>query len=272
MPFESIGSQKVYFEIHGETEETVVLLHHGFGSSRIWKTIYSPLVSAGFRVVMYDRRGFGRSEEGWDFLEFYEDSDRYRKESIEELQQLKSSLNIGRCHLLGQCEGGVVAVDYAAAYPDEVLTLAAASTQCYSEIPMIELNDKKLVLKFSNLDPKLQLKMIDWHGEAAQRRYDLFTKCGGAYGRSYFDLRPKLTLVQCPALVIYPDRSAIFDVEQAVVFYRSLPHGELAVFPKCGHNTYDQRPDDYMRTYLDFLERTKRGAGQNGSSAFSCLA
>lgn len=272
MPLEMINNQKIYYELHGETEETIVLLHHGFGSSKMWKSIYPVLVSNGFKVLMFDRRGFGRSEEGSDFQEFYENEIRYRTKSVAELRQLISLLDIGPCHLLGQCEGGVVGVDYAVAYPDDVLSLTAASTQCYREVLMIELNAKKLVTTFSGLEPRLQMKMIEWHGEYAQKRYDQFAKCGGAYGLSYFDLRPNLVRVQCPTLVLYPDRSAIFDVEQAVAFYRSLPRGELAVFPKCGHNTYDQRTADYTRVFLDFIKRTKKKVEPSQPPAISCLA
>jgi pimeloyl-ACP methyl ester carboxylesterase len=272
MPFETINNHKIYFEIHGETEETVVLLHHGFGSTKIWKGIYPALVSNGFKVLMFDRRGFGRSEEGSDFQEFYENEIRYRTESVGELRQLISLFDIGPCHLLGQCEGGVVGVDYAVAYPEDVLSLTAASTQCYSEMPMIELNAKKLVATFYDLEPRLQLKMIEWHGENAQKRYDQFAKCGGAYGLGYFDLRPNLVHVRCPALVLYPDRSAIFEVEQAIGFYRSLPRGELAVFPKCGHNTYDQRAEDYTRTFIDFIKRIKKGTEPSQSPEVTCLA
>ena len=114
-----------------------MLLHHGFGCGKIWGTVYPQLVAAGFRVVFYDRRGFGRSEGGDGFTEFYE-SDRYNPESVVELKAVKERLGIGRCHIVGQCEGGVVGTYYAAAYPDEVITLVAASTQCYSEVPMTQ--------------------------------------------------------------------------------------------------------------------------------------
>ena len=60
-----------------------------------------------------------------------------------------------------------------------------------------------------------------------------------------FDLRPTLELVNCPTLVLYPDRSFLFEVEQGVAFYRHLPKGELAVLPNCGHNTYDEQPEQY---------------------------
>jgi pimeloyl-ACP methyl ester carboxylesterase len=66
--------------------------------------------------------------------------------------------------------------------------------------------------------------------------------------------------------VLYPDRSFLFGVEQGVTFYRLLPRGELAVLPKCGHNTYDQKPEDYVREILAFLDRHREPGEEDGSS------
>ncbi len=272
MPYASIRDLQVYYEVHGKYEDTIIFMHHGFGCSRIWKEVWPYFSAVGFRTVTFDRRGFGKSEPGPDFQQFYESEDRYRTESVSELRELKGILGIGKCHLVGQCEGGVVGVDYAAAYPEDVVTLTVASTQCYSDAAMIEVNGKKLVTSFSLLDPKLQLKMVEWHGENAEVRYNQFAKYGGAYGVGVFDLRPVLNRVACPTLVLYPDRSAIFDVEQGLAFYRHLPKGELSVFPRCGHNTYEQRPDEYARTVLGFLKRNRAGAETREAPAITCLA
>ena len=270
MAFEKVNGLQLYYEVHGEGE-VIMLLHHGFGSAKIWRGIYPQFIAHGFRVVMYDRRGFGRSEGGNNFQDFYE-SDRYRPESVEELRVLKERLGIGECHIVGQCEGGVIGVDYSVKYPDEVTTLTAASTQCYSEVPMTELNAARLVSTFACLQPQLQAKVVDWHGKDAKSRYDQFAKYGGAYGTGFFDLRPVLPLVPCPTLVLYPDRSSIFDVEQSIAFYRHLARGELAVFPKCGHNTYEQRPEDYTRTVLDFIRRSTGREDSEVQPAMTCLA
>ncbi|MGM0427372.1 MAG: alpha/beta fold hydrolase [Thermodesulfobacteriota bacterium] len=61
--------------------------------------------------------------------------------------------------------------------------------------------------------------------------------------------------VTCPTLVLYPDRSGLFEVEQGMAFYRHLPYGELAVLPMCGHNTYEQQPGEYVHVILGFLRR-----------------
>jgi pimeloyl-ACP methyl ester carboxylesterase len=270
MPFQKVNGLQVYYEIHGEGE-VIMLLHHGFGCTRIWNDIYPGLVEQGYKVVMYDRRGFGKSEEGGEYWDFYE-SDRYRPESVEELRVIKEALDIGACHIVGQCEGGVVGVDYSVRHPEEVKTLTVASTQCFSEVPMSELTPARLVNKFRLLEPQLQAKVVEWHGERAEIFYDHFACRGGAYGCGYFDLRPILPSVLCPTLVLYPDRSSIFDVEQSVAFYRHLTKGELAVFPKCGHNTYEQRPEQYLKTVMDFIRRSARGEQANMSQSMTCLA
>ena len=254
MPFEQINGMKIYYEIHG-SGDTIVLLHHGFGCTKIWKDIYPHLVEKGYRVIMYDRRGYGQSERGADFKEFYI-SDTFRSESVKELAMLKEFLDIDSFHIIGQCEGGVVGIDYAVMYPHHVATIVASSTQCYSKMTMRELNSLKFPNPFQDLEPEIKKKLVDWHGEEhAEIFFNQFRKYGGAYGTDFFDLRDVLPSVTCPALVLYPDRSSIFDVEQAVAFYRCLPNGELAILPNCGHNTYEHQPKEYISCVLNFLKR-----------------
>lgn len=254
MPFEQINGMKLYYEIHG-SGDTIVLLHHGFGCTKIWKDIYPSLVENGYRVVMYDRRGYGQSERGADFEEFYI-SDTFRSESVKEMAMLKELLNIDSFHIIGQCEGGVVGIDYAVMYPHHVTTIVVSSTQCYSKMSMPELNNLKFPNPFQYLEPEIKKKLVDWHGEEhAESFFNQFRKYGGAYGTRFFDLRDLLPSVTCPALVLYPDRSFIFDVEQAVAFYRCLPNGELAILPNCGHNTYEHQPKEYISCVLNFLKR-----------------
>jgi pimeloyl-ACP methyl ester carboxylesterase len=252
--FIHLNGRKIYYEIHGEGD-TILLLHHGFGCTKIWKDIYPSLLEKGYRIVMYDRRGYGKSEAGGDFQEFYV-SDQFRPESVNDLSALREIFELEWFHIIGQCEGGVVAVDYAVKYPDQVKSIVVSSTQCFSATTMKELNAVKFPKVFRDLEPDLKEKLIDWHGtDNAESFFNQFRQFGGAYGKDFFDLRPLLPSVSCPTLVLYPDRSFIFDVEQAVAFYRHLPNGELAVLPNCGHNAYEHQPQEYVRAVLNFLKR-----------------
>ena len=248
-----LNGVECYYEVQGEGE-SIIFLHHGFGCTKMWKEIVPTVARLGYQAVLYDRRGFGQSsKEG--FPDFYV-SDAYREDSVEELRQLVDALDLSTFHLVGQCEGGVVGVDFAAAYPERVNTLLTSSTQCYSEVPMETFNAIKFPTDFHDLEEPLRKKLIAWHGEGfAEILYHQFRRYGGEYGRNKFDLRPQLLKVQCPTFVLYPDRSFLFPVEQSVIFYRHLKKGELAVLPKCGHNTYEQYPEAYVRYLIEFLER-----------------
>ncbi|UCG64017.1 MAG: alpha/beta hydrolase [Deltaproteobacteria bacterium] len=256
MPFTKINGRDIYYETHGDGD-TIVLLHHGFGCTKMWQDIYPALIKEGYRVIMYDRRGYGRSEKDANFHEFYE-GDEFRAESVKELATLTEILNINSFDIIGQCEGGVIGIDYAVKNPDQVNGLVVSSTQCYSPVTMAELNRQKFPKAFSDLDSGLRQKFIDWHGmDNAEPFYNQFRTCGGAYGKGIFDLRGLLPSVACPTLVLYPDRSFLFDVEQAVAFYRHLPEGALAILPGCGHNTYEERPQEYVQLVLEFLKRRR---------------
>ncbi len=246
--------RKIYYETHGEGP-TIILLHHGFASSKMWQLIRPPLVAAGFQVVVYDRAGYGRSEPGTGYAEFYT-GDTFRRGSVRELNRLVAHLGLTAFHLVGQCEGGVVAVDYAVAFSGQVKTLVSSSTLCHSRVAMVAFNRDKFPWTFAELGTEMRDKLVSWHGaDYAETLYERCRRFGGAYGREKFDLRPVLEKVTCPALVLYPDRSSLFEVEQGVEFYRHLPVGELAVLPYCGHNTYEHQPEEYVRQILGFINR-----------------
>jgi len=262
MPYAMIQELKLYYEIHGKgSGETVVLLHNGFSCTQMWDDIHPGLIRAGFQVVIFDRRGYGRSDPGPDFESFYIGGD-FRSRNVSAMADLMDQLDIHRFHIVGQCEGGVVGADFSARYPEKVVTLTAASTFCHSDITLEAFNRQKFPATFAELPAHIQRKYVDWHGkDRAEAFYALCSRYGGEYGRQMFDLREVLTSIQCPALVMYPDRGHFFEVEQGVAFYRHLAKGELVVFPKCGHNIHEHYPEEYVRQVRRFIERNRGTKG-----------
>ncbi len=254
MSFIKINEHDTFYEVYGEGD-TVILLHNGFSCGKMWEKIVPILVAAGFRVLVYDRRGYGQSEGGMDF-EIHYNSSGFRSAAVASMAQLVDYLELETFHIVGQCEGGVVGVDYAVRYPDRVRTLTAASTLCFSQITMEAFNRLKFPPTYDDLSVDIQKKYVDWHGpDRAESFYALCSRYGGSYGRGLFDLRPELQSVACPTLVMYPDRGHFFEAEQGIAFFRSLSKGELAIFPKCGHNIFEHYPELYAQTAVAFMER-----------------
>jgi pimeloyl-ACP methyl ester carboxylesterase len=74
MPFITVGKENstdidIYFEDHG-SGQPVVLIHGYPLSGHSWERQIPPLLEAGYRVITYDRRGFGQSSQptvGYDY-------------------------------------------------------------------------------------------------------------------------------------------------------------------------------------------------------------
>ena len=60
---------ELYFEDHGQGRP-VVLIHGWPLSGRSWEKQVPALVDAGYRVITYDRRGFGNSSQPWSGYDY----------------------------------------------------------------------------------------------------------------------------------------------------------------------------------------------------------
>jgi non-heme chloroperoxidase len=72
---ENTGNIELYYEDHG-SGKPVVLIHGYPLSGASWEKQVPPLLNAGYRVITYDRRGFGKSSqptEGYNYDTFSED-------------------------------------------------------------------------------------------------------------------------------------------------------------------------------------------------------
>ncbi|MFI6760121.1 alpha/beta fold hydrolase [Micromonospora sp. NPDC050417] len=80
MPFITVGTENsatidLYYEDHG-TGQPVVLIHGYPLDGHSWEKQSAALLKAGYRVITYDRRGFGRSSQptvGYDYDTFAAD-------------------------------------------------------------------------------------------------------------------------------------------------------------------------------------------------------
>src|SRR5436189_4440724 len=87
----------LYYEDHG-SGKPVVLIHGWPLSGASWEKQTAALLNAGYRVITYDRRGFGKSSQpstGYDYDTFAED-----------LNKLITKLDLRDCALAGFSMGG----------------------------------------------------------------------------------------------------------------------------------------------------------------------
>jgi pimeloyl-ACP methyl ester carboxylesterase len=95
----------------------IVLLHAGIADLRAWDAMVPYLTGAGYRVVRYDQRGFGRTvTEDVSFSN--------RADCIAVLD----TLGIGQAVLVGNSRGGQIAIDTAIEFPDRIAALVGGGT------------------------------------------------------------------------------------------------------------------------------------------------
>ena len=110
----------LYYEVAGEGP-SLVLAHAGFVDRRMWDEQF-PVFAQHYRVVRYDRRGFGDSR-------LTPGPFSHRRD----LYQLLKFLDIERAHLLGCSMGGATIIDFALEHPEMTssLTLVASALGGY---------------------------------------------------------------------------------------------------------------------------------------------
>ncbi|MHB9878395.1 alpha/beta fold hydrolase [Pacificimonas sp. ICDLI1SI03] len=82
----------------GGTEGTIVLIHGWPLNADSWEYQAVPLANAGYRVISYDRRGFGRSEQPWQGYDYDTLSD--------DLADVMSGCGVTRATIAGFSMGG----------------------------------------------------------------------------------------------------------------------------------------------------------------------
>jgi non-heme chloroperoxidase len=115
MPFITVGQENsasidLYYEDHG-SGRPVVLIHGYPLSGRAWDKQVPVLLEEGYRVLTYDRRGFGRSSQptaGYDYDTFAND-----------LRTLLEALDLGDVTLVGHSMGSGEVTRYLGRYGSE---------------------------------------------------------------------------------------------------------------------------------------------------------
>lgn len=105
--FVIVDGGKLFYELAGNGKN-IVLLHDGMVNREIWDEQF-PLLAKTYRVVRYDRRGYGKSSDP-----------EIKYSHIADLNQLFIQLKIDKAIIFGMSSGGRLAIDFTLTYPEKV--------------------------------------------------------------------------------------------------------------------------------------------------------
>jgi len=257
------GAKLYYEECNTAAAISVVLLHDGLLHSVTWDDVWTPLC-AKYRVLRYDRRGYGRSEAAT--APFVPEEDLF---------QLMHLVKVDRAIIVGNSSGAGLALDFALAHPDMIEGLfligpvvhGMASSAYFldrsnrANAPLAQ-NDFKAAAENWSHDPYL---ISGPDPEARKKLFDALAlsprnlKTGGQ-----FEARPsppsvlRLSEIQAPALVLIGDSDIADVIAYGGAIEAALPIVGFEVWKNCGHLIQLEKPAELVARFQRFASLADR--------------
>lgn len=233
----------------------MILLHAATGSSRAWEYQIPAFAAAGYRVIAFDRRGWGRTATN--------SAESGPGTAADDLRGLLDQLGLDRAHLVGTAAGGSVAFDFVLSYPQRVRSLVIANAiGGAQDADYLELGRRIRPPQFDALPPEFRELGPSYRAANAagtQRWVELekLSRPPGPPAPSQ-SLRNRITLalletVQAPTLLITGDADLYAPPPVLQLFAARIKSSETSIVPGAGHSAYWEQPELFNRTVLKFL-------------------
>jgi len=270
--FITLQGINVYYEDRGSPDAPVVLLIHGlYGSTTSWRYNVDELVTAGYRVIAYDRPGFGLSDKVEDF-------DYSLTNQVELVVQLLDALEVGQTAVVGHSAGAKVAAEFARLHPERVtqLVLADALTTVGGPPAFVGgLVDLPPVWRWGrialqayftreNLEDSLSSFYVD-PSFLIEADYDAYWRAFQTPGWDVALLaltrdsageqltEAELQQITAETLLLWGEQDTVTPLAQAENLKRLIPHSRLVVIPQSGHQPFEEEAEAFNAALLAFL-------------------
>ncbi len=263
---------ELHYDDYG-TGHPVVLIHGWPLSGRSWENQVPALVNAGYRVITYDRRGFGHSSQPWTGYDY----DTFAAD----LNTLLEHLDLRQATLVGFSMGGGEVARYIGTYGTERIAKAvlAAAVPPFlyksSDNPDGALDDDAIagflagvsndrIAFLDDFTTGFFTAGSDLKVSQAQRSYtqDIAAfaspkgtaDCITAFGRT--DFRNDLAKITVPTLVIHGDSDTIVPfAASGKRSHDAIAGSELVVIKGGPHGINASHPQQFNDALLTFLAR-----------------
>lgn len=251
----------------------VVVLLHGSGPGATgWANFnrnVEPLVSAGYRVVLMDCPGWGKSD-----TVVCTGSRSELNAAV--LHGLMDALQIAQADLIGNSMGAHSCVAFALAHPTRVrkLVLMGGGTGGVSSFVPMPTEGIKLIgalyrdPTIDNLKRMMQVFVYDSSSLtdalfqarldnmlARRDHLDNFVKSLAANPKQFPDVGHRLGEIRAETLVIWGRDDRFVPLDVGLRLLAGLQNAELHVFSRCGHWAQWEHADAFNRMVVQFLAR-----------------
>ncbi len=252
---------RLAYRIDGPDDAPTMVMLNSLGTAmRMWDPQVA-LLSHNLCLVRYDCRGHGASDVP---------AGPYTIEQLGlDLLALFDRLGIERAHICGLSLGGMVALWFAAKYPDRVVRAVFANTAARigtqeswnARIDAVRtggmraVRDMVLARFLSEGFRRKHPEVVRNFGEMleATNPYGYMEACAALREA---DLRAGLTIIHVPSLIIAGGRDESTPLSQARELHAAIAGSELVVLREAAHLSNVEQPEEFSRAVLAFLVRS----------------
>jgi pimeloyl-ACP methyl ester carboxylesterase len=219
---------------------TVILLHGGLGNAGNFGHQVAPLVAAGYRVILIDSRGHGRSTR---------DDKPYSYDLMgTDVLAVMDALSIGKAAIVGWSDGACTGLILGHHHPDRIAgvfffacNVDPSGTLPFEMTPLIERCFSRHKQDYAALS-------------STPEKFDEFVEAVGLMQRTQPNYSAAdLGEIKVPVTIVQAERDEFIKMEHAEYLARSVPGARLVMLPDVTHFAPVQRPDLFNAAALDFL-------------------
>ena len=255
--FADIPGARLWYVDTGGTGIPIVLLHAATGSSAVWEHQVPAFTKAGYRVIAYDRRGFGRTT--------LDPAGPQPGTGADDLRALLDHLRIDRCHLVATAAGGFVAWEFALSFPDRLRSLVVAnSIGAVQDEDYLELGRRLRPPDFANMPADFRELGPSYRAANPDgtRRWNELERTNRPAGSKPVtqDSKVRVTFalletIKVPTLLITGDADLYAPPSVMKMFAARVKGSESIAVPEAGHSVYWEQPDLFNRSVLAFIRK-----------------
>ncbi|WP_175843625.1 alpha/beta fold hydrolase [Burkholderia contaminans] len=220
----------------------VVLLHGGLGHSGNWGNQVPALLAAGYRAIVIDSRGHGRSTR---------DAQPYSYERMaSDVLTVLDALHVDRARFVGWSDGACIALVLADRAPERAAGVFFFACN-------MDPGGTKEIVPSPLLDRCFARHRKDYAAlSATPDQFDAFVAAVSEMMRTQPDYRAQdLAAIAVPVTVVLGEHDEFIRPEHAAYLARTIPGATLTTLPGVSHFAPLQRPGRFNAAMLAFLER-----------------